>query len=616
MAARAEVITKFSGDVTGLKNAVQQADKSISGLSKGALSTLGKTIAGAFAVSEIIAFAREAMRTADEIDNLSKRMGFTAESIQSIQIVAKEAGFSFEQFEAATSKLVKAQADAVSGNKEATTSFQKVGLSIEQIRGLAPEALFKAVAQSIKANEGSAEATSGAYKLFGETYAKMAGEIKGSLSDLDALIAKFKDLGLIVSNETNKALDETDETLSRLLTRYKNIGIEIVGFLAKGAEGWRLMSDNLSDMINGETNLASAVESQELASAKARAKRISDERKASEEKAAALERERLLDEQIKKEVAEQEAKQKIIAEQHLKKQNDALKEQQRVSAALADIAADRADFQNQIASDTYDAMTDEEKLKTLAESIAWIKADMATQETETVEGKARHLQLEKDLYKYSKDQEEIQKRVAGSLESQQGSVEKIVDKLAAARNVSIQIELPRLAKSMMEEWVKFINAVAGVNAKTEIKIELPRIADSMMKSWVGFINAIAGKNTTVAIGIDLPKMAESMLDSWKDFIKATGGKNVDYKVAVDLPSMSAAQIQNWKDFLDALGGGGMQFTIPSIPDSNQNLNMALNLPDNLMAGIPIDVSELERVGIGSIAQSLATLASLKGVIFA
>lgn len=226
---QARISTAFTGDIADLKAKMQEAQDRGEGF-KQTFSQIGQVIAGAFSARAIIQFGMDALRTADQVSNLSERMGLSAETTQSLTQVAEEAGLTFGDFESALVRLNRAQADAQTGNEKNAESFHALGISIEEVRSLNPEQLFERVARALSENSGSADATSAAYDLLGRSAGRSLEVIKSlGAEGFDALNERMRAMGLIMSNDVISNLDRAEESLSRSMTAAKNWGIEVLG---------------------------------------------------------------------------------------------------------------------------------------------------------------------------------------------------------------------------------------------------------------------------------------------------------------------------------------------------------------------------------------------------
>ena len=159
-------------------------------------------------------------------------------------------------------------------------------------------------------------------------------------------------------------------------------------------------------------------------------------------------------------------------------------------------------------------------------------------------------------------------------------------------NVAIKIDLPEsMTSRRVEIWKEFFDALKDVTAHAvDIDIKLPPMLSHTVEIWSKFfemLNATAAK--AIKIEVDLPQMSNMLVKIWEKFftlLNTTADKALS--IDIQLPEMNTQIAESWKKFFSVFKGGDV--TIPDIGAINDD--------------------------ISSIAGSLRTLASLKGVIWA
>lgn len=199
----------------------------------GKLKSIGPTVAAAFVVKELVQFGGEALRTADEISDLSDKIGISGEAVQALQQVSKETGIEFTQFEGAILKANKASIEARAGNKGLQDAFENLGISIDDLSRMNPEELFSRVAGSMANANGDAETLSSVFEIIGSKSgpALQAALEKLGSEGLDNTIAKFKEMGLVISDQSVKALAESQDKIEKYTQVIKTSLIEGTGKL-------------------------------------------------------------------------------------------------------------------------------------------------------------------------------------------------------------------------------------------------------------------------------------------------------------------------------------------------------------------------------------------------
>lgn len=318
MADQAKITTFFNADITGLKARIQQAGGEADSL-KTKFGAVGKAIVGAFAVTAIKSFISNLLSTADAVDNASKRMQVSAETVQSLGVMAKEAGLEMGDFERSILKLTRASAEAQTGNKSLISAFSALGVSVGELQSLSPEQLFDRVSKALQEGGTSAAETAAAYDVLGKGGGKLLEVIKevAGAGGLEAVNKNMLEMGRISSNEAIKGLDDIELSLARAGQKLKSFSM---GLLAAIAHLTGLAKVPKVDLITEE-------EAKAQVAAFAEANRL---RKEQEQVEAAIKAAQAEQAEITKEL---EANARGIAEQDerraaaLQKQNEALDKQ-------------------------------------------------------------------------------------------------------------------------------------------------------------------------------------------------------------------------------------------------------------------------------------------------
>ena len=198
----AEARGRLSLDGKPFTDTIKQVGQDAESTMKNKMDEIGKSIKQAFTVTAIANYAKGIMAAADQADTLAKRLGITVESAQSLNVIAEDAGLNITDFQEAIIKTTAAANQAVAGNKNLTSAFERLGIGIDDLRSMNPEELFEAVAKSMADNKDDADALGAAYQIIGS---EKAGKLQSALIDLG-------DKGFAALNkemiESNRIMDE------------------------------------------------------------------------------------------------------------------------------------------------------------------------------------------------------------------------------------------------------------------------------------------------------------------------------------------------------------------------------------------------------------------------
>lgn len=220
----------FATGIDQMTGKVRSFDKTLKGI-KGSMGAM-------FAVGGITAFIKNALSTADEIDNMAKQAGLGVEAFQALQAAGKEAGISFETMRPPINALRRAIDKAKEGSEQQVEAFESLGISMSDLRNLKTEEVLAKVGAAMNRSEGNSEALVASTVVLGAESTRLQ-EIFKQLGEegIDALIEKFKRLGYIIEKPIINSLNRHEEAISRLNAGYKKAAIEGFGAFVIGAEG-------------------------------------------------------------------------------------------------------------------------------------------------------------------------------------------------------------------------------------------------------------------------------------------------------------------------------------------------------------------------------------------
>lgn len=199
------------------------------GNSFGALGGQLRGLVAVFTAGGLMAAITSAVQRVNQLADAAQQVGVSVEELQAIQIVFEEAGSSAQVAETALGRLGTLIGDAARDSKEAQETFVALGVSFRNIDGSARSTVdvFNDVAEKIRGARSEQEALSIAAQFFGQRGARAAvaaaQEMGGSVGEA---VARYRELGLIVSTETAGKLDQ-------LGTAFANLGRNIVSHLAE-----------------------------------------------------------------------------------------------------------------------------------------------------------------------------------------------------------------------------------------------------------------------------------------------------------------------------------------------------------------------------------------------
>jgi hypothetical protein len=495
---KAIIEAAIKGNPASFKGAVGECGVAVNQLEKNALKSVAGAIAGAFTIGAIKAFATEALRTADEIDNLTKIVGMSAEAVQTLQKVTDDSGLSFEKLQAGIVKMTKSQTEANSGNEKMIASFRALGISQEALKTMNTEQLFTALTEAMAENQDNAEAMAETYDILGS---RSAGELKAMLvqlgSDgLDTTTEKLKAMGRVIDNETIKTLDAMEQRIKNAGEAAKTFGMKI---LASVIDNVQRFGASLGHLSAGDLEGAA----------------------------------------------------------------DALGEADYWTKTYAE--------ENKKAAATVNTMSD--ALEEAAAATDAVSESMSAGAKETDASKERIAEL-------------------------LGEIESLNDQLDDAKQTEVSFKIEHMTRSDLAIWQEFFANFQGADTDYKVDVQLQHITQHQLSLWEKFLNMIRYADTKVNIKVDLPGLTNKKLSLYEKLFEMVKGTP---SFEIKIPKLDSKQLKYYAEFMKTIAGGAA---------------FELKLPDKFPNGVPVDVSPLEIIPFASIAESLKTIASLKGVLFA
>ena len=210
-----ELFAKLSLDKSeydqGLSDAQDSANDFQAKLTKGTsqikngLKDVGVGI-GIFTAVGTAAFkaANGVSQNLDQIDKMSQKIGLSAKAYQEWDYVLQINGSSIESMSTGMKTLTNKFDEAMMGSKSATETFERLGLSMEDIQGLSREDLLSEVIFAFQDMEDSAERAALANDLFGRSGMELAPLFNSTKEETQGLIQQINDLGGVMSDEAVK----------------------------------------------------------------------------------------------------------------------------------------------------------------------------------------------------------------------------------------------------------------------------------------------------------------------------------------------------------------------------------------------------------------------------
>lgn len=207
-------------------------------------------------VAGLVGLGYNAVKSADDLNTLSKQTGLSTDELQKMQYASDLVDVSLEDMTGAVTKLKK----NMTGHAD---TWEQLGVSVTNADGTMRNAneVFYDTLAALSQIDNETERDQLAMDLFGKSADSLAGIIDDGGAALQSYGKEAEDLGLILSGDTLDALNETNDTLDKtkaqLSGAFGQLGATVAQNLAplvtKLADGIGKITAKLKDLTPEQT---------------------------------------------------------------------------------------------------------------------------------------------------------------------------------------------------------------------------------------------------------------------------------------------------------------------------------------------------------------------------
>lgn len=213
-----------------------KAKDKVEGFSAGAKLSL-VAVAAAFTAS-----AKEAVMFADRINDVAKANDMSVQSILRMSNALSQNGGNTDDAGKLMASFANKVDEAAQGSEKAQKAFLSIGVSLKDLRTLAPQELFEKTVKSLSAVEDTTRRNALAMDMFGRGIRGV--DIKGFADELEKTKAKFA--------ESDEAFKKIGVSVDRLDKLFFNLKVNVSEGLAPAFEAF---TKTLEDFFNKQGKL-------------------------------------------------------------------------------------------------------------------------------------------------------------------------------------------------------------------------------------------------------------------------------------------------------------------------------------------------------------------------
>ena len=213
-------------------NAKDNASKTIAGIGS-ALKGIGVGIlaVGTAAVGAAAASVKSFADTGSAIYEMSQKTGFSAEALSGLKYAAEQCGASLDTIQIAVRGTANFLQLAETGSAATEQTFKNLGLTLEDIKGLSPEATFEKLSMAIASIPDPLTRAATAQDVFGKSGMELLPLLSEGSDGIQKLKDEAKDLGLVMTDESAKSADEMGDAMGKLQGALNGVMNEVAAAL-------------------------------------------------------------------------------------------------------------------------------------------------------------------------------------------------------------------------------------------------------------------------------------------------------------------------------------------------------------------------------------------------
>lgn len=193
------------------------------------LGAIGGTLAaaGAAILLPLAGAIKSYSAAGDQLDKMNKRTGFAVETLSALDFAASQSGASLEQFDKALASMARFSLMASRGLATATDVLDELGLSVEDVTAGSAEQKFLKLAEKISEIEDPTLKAGMALQVFGRQGRELLPMLAGGGQGIEALMARARELGIVMSGEDAQAAAEMTDALDELMRSVKFLTVTV-----------------------------------------------------------------------------------------------------------------------------------------------------------------------------------------------------------------------------------------------------------------------------------------------------------------------------------------------------------------------------------------------------
>jgi hypothetical protein len=212
------------------------------------------------AAAGITALTVASLRNVDAVAKQAASVGLSTRQLQRMSLVANEAGVATEQLTSMIGLMQRNIVELGRGTARQVETFNALGLSMQDLRGLSPERQFATIARALNGIQDPARRTAAAMDIFGRSGRAAINMLDDYADKLDDAAQFQERFGIAVSQTDSDTIERANDAMGRLgsiLTGLGNVlAVRVAPYLERIANSFIFLADKALPDFRGEIGTA------------------------------------------------------------------------------------------------------------------------------------------------------------------------------------------------------------------------------------------------------------------------------------------------------------------------------------------------------------------------
>lgn len=205
-----KAVVRVEANRSRLASGLAAAQKDLRTFAAGAAKIGALGLGGAAAVlAPLTAAVKQFSDTGSQLDDMSQRTGASVEALSGLGYAAKMSGAELEDVEKGLRTMQKGLAAGDEG-------FAELGISVEKLKGFAPEDQMRMIADELAKIENPGDRAAAAMGIFGKSGANLLPMLQQGAKGIDMLVAEADALGVVMSGKDANAAAVLGDAIDKM----------------------------------------------------------------------------------------------------------------------------------------------------------------------------------------------------------------------------------------------------------------------------------------------------------------------------------------------------------------------------------------------------------------